>query len=86
MAVGQFLVVFMVAVALAAMVLSVDGGRGRLSGSVLTLERIFPPTQVVEMEVLKARDRVRHSRMLQNFAGGIVDFEVDGTSDPYLVG
>ncbi|KAK9279856.1 hypothetical protein L1049_013538 [Liquidambar formosana] len=37
------------------------------------------------MSQLRARDRVRHGRMLQT-AGGVVDFPVEGTYDPYLVG
>ncbi|CAI9783140.1 unnamed protein product [Fraxinus pennsylvanica] len=53
---------------------------------VLTLERAFPADQKVELEVLKARDRARHSRIMQSFAGGIADFPVVGTSDPYLAG
>ncbi|KAL3825829.1 hypothetical protein ACJIZ3_021858 [Penstemon smallii] len=53
---------------------------------VLTLERVFPLDERVELEVIKTRDRVRHARMLQSFSGGIVDFYVGGTSDPYAVG
>ncbi|KAK2965365.1 hypothetical protein RJ640_024107 [Escallonia rubra] len=52
----------------------------------LTLERAFPVSQRVELEVLRARDRARHARILQGVAGGVVDFSVSGTSDPYLVG
>lgn len=53
----------------------------------LTLERAFPASQRVELGQLRARDRVRHGRMLQqSFSGGIVDFHVDGTYDPFLVG
>lgn len=78
--------ILMAALVMAATVLRVEGVEKRFSGSVLTLERVFPPNQVVELDELKARDRTRHARMLQSFAGGIVDFSVDGTSDPYLVG
>ncbi|XP_011094460.1 aspartic proteinase-like protein 2 isoform X1 [Sesamum indicum] len=53
---------------------------------VLTLERAFPLRERVELEVIKARDRARHARILQSFSGGIVDFPVLGTSDPYVVG
>ncbi|CAI9097880.1 OLC1v1034398C2 [Oldenlandia corymbosa var. corymbosa] len=67
----------------------VDGGGGGGGGfprGVLTLERAFPLNQRVKLEELKARDRARHARILQSFSGGIVDFPVAGTSDPYLVG
>ncbi|GMH26309.1 hypothetical protein Nepgr_028152 [Nepenthes gracilis] len=56
------------------------------SSSLLTLERAFPVNQRMELEVLRARDRARHPRLLQGVAGGVVDFRVEGTSDPYLVG
>lgn len=74
------------AVVAAAMVIMINGGGGGFPASVLTLERAFPVNQKVELEELKARDRARHARILQSFAGGIVNFPVDGTSDPYLVG
>ncbi|KAL3532015.1 hypothetical protein ACH5RR_005536 [Cinchona calisaya] len=76
----------------AAMIMAVNGGGagggggGGFPASVLTLERTFPLNEKVELEELKARDRTRHARILQSFAGGIVDFPVVGTSDPYLVG
>ncbi|GAB4833523.1 hypothetical protein Ancab_031767 [Ancistrocladus abbreviatus] len=55
--------------------------------SVLTLERAFPVNQKMELEVLRARDKARHARILQGGGGGgVVDFGVLGTSDPYLVG
>lgn len=54
--------------------------------SLLTLERAFPVNQRVELEVLRARDRARHGRLLRGVVGGVVDFTVSGTSDPYLVG
>lgn len=53
---------------------------------VLTLERAFPVEEKVDLEVIKARDRARHARTLQSFSGGIVDFPVGGTSDPYAFG
>uniref|UniRef100_B9IMN7 Uncharacterized protein n=1 Tax=Populus trichocarpa TaxID=3694 RepID=B9IMN7_POPTR len=34
----------------------------------------------------KNRDRLRHACLLQGFVGGIVNFSVQGSSDPYLVG
>lgn len=52
----------------------------------LTLERAFPANQRVELELLRARDRARHGRLLRGVVGGVVDFAVYGTSDPYLVG
>ncbi|KAJ9695263.1 hypothetical protein PVL29_010644 [Vitis rotundifolia] len=54
--------------------------------SLLTLERAFPVNQRVELEVLRARDQARHGRLLRGVVGGVVDFTVYGTSDPYLVG
>lgn len=53
---------------------------------VMTLERAFSADQKVELEALKAWGLARHTRILQSFAGGIVDFPTVGTSDPYLVG
>ncbi|KAB1220111.1 hypothetical protein CJ030_MR3G005598 [Morella rubra] len=50
--------------------------------SVLPLERTFPLTRRVELDHLKARDRAMHARILQ----GVVDFSVEGSSDPYLGG
>ncbi|XP_010242907.1 PREDICTED: aspartic proteinase-like protein 2 isoform X2 [Nelumbo nucifera] len=49
----------------------------------LKLERAFPVDQRVELSEFRARDRVRHRRILQ---GGIVDFPVEGTYNPYTVG
>lgn len=51
----------------------------------LTLERAFPSNHRVELGHLRARDRVRHGRILQS-TGGVVDFPVEGTYNPYLVG
>ncbi|KAF8369591.1 hypothetical protein HHK36_032387 [Tetracentron sinense] len=45
----------------------------------------FPLNQRVELSELRARDRARHGRILQG-SNGVVDFPVDGSSDPYLVG
>ncbi|XP_057512131.1 aspartic proteinase 36 isoform X1 [Actinidia eriantha] len=69
---------------LAAAVVTASGGG--LPASLLTLERAFPANQRVELEVLRARDRARHARILQGVVGGVVDFSVLGTSDPFLVG
>ncbi|KAI3473305.1 hypothetical protein Pfo_030596 [Paulownia fortunei] len=83
---GWVMTVTVAAVAIAAATLAavVSGGAG--IHKVLTLERAFPVEEKVELEVIKARDRARHARMLQSFSGGIVDFPVLGTSDPYVVG
>lgn len=51
----------------------------------LTLERAFPTNHGVEMAQLRGRDRARHGRMLQS-SGGVVDFPVAGTYNPFLVG
>ncbi|KAL2345149.1 hypothetical protein Fmac_006434 [Flemingia macrophylla] len=59
---------------------------GGLAGAILPLERAIPLNQRVELEALRARDRARHGRILQGAAGGVVDFSVQGTSDPYSVG
>ncbi|XAR64598.1 Nepenthesin [Bertholletia excelsa] len=59
---------------------------GGFPASMLTLERAFPANQRVEVEALLARDRARHARILQGVAGGVVDFSVVGTSDPYTAG
>ena len=59
---------------------------GGLAGTFLPLERAIPLNQQVELEALRARDRARHGRILQGVVGGVVDFSVQGTSDPYFVG
>ncbi|KAF3972896.1 hypothetical protein ACB098_08G111900 [Castanea mollissima] len=51
----------------------------------LKLERAFPLSQRVELSQLRARDSVRHGRMLQS-SNGVVDFPVAGTYDPFVVG
>ncbi|KAG7017404.1 Polyadenylate-binding protein 7, partial [Cucurbita argyrosperma subsp. argyrosperma] len=48
----------------------------------LSLQRAFPSSRPVQLETLRARDRLRHARMLQ----GVVDFSVEGSSDPLLIG
>ncbi|XP_020883870.1 aspartic proteinase-like protein 2 isoform X1 [Arabidopsis lyrata subsp. lyrata] len=58
---------------------------------ILPLQRAFPLDEPVELSELRARDRVRHARILlgggrQSSVGGVVDFPVQGSSDPYLVG
>ncbi|KAL6195908.1 hypothetical protein ACLB2K_031525 [Fragaria x ananassa] len=53
--------------------------------STLVLERAFPADHRVPLSQLRARDRVRHGRMLQS-SSGIADFPVEGTFDPFRVG
>lgn len=53
----------------------------------LKLERAFPANQRIELSQLKARDSLRHRRILQQSSTeGVVDFPVEGTYDPYRVG
>lgn len=52
----------------------------------LKLERAFPVGQRVELSELRARDMARHRRMLQASSNGVIDFPVQGTYNPYLVG
>ncbi|XP_041998228.1 aspartic proteinase 36-like isoform X1 [Salvia splendens] len=73
-----------IAIAAATFLSTVRGGAG-VEG-VLTLQRTFPIDEEVELDVIKARDRARHARILQSFSGGIVDFQVVGSFDPYVVG
>lgn len=56
--------------------------------AMLTLERAFPTSHVVELSQLRARDLARHGRMLESSSpsGGVIDFQVEGTYDPYRVG
>ncbi|KAK1409967.1 hypothetical protein QVD17_36498 [Tagetes erecta] len=57
--------------------------------SVLTLERAFPVNNRVELSQLRNRDSLRHRRILQqqqSSSGGVVDFPLQGTYDPYRVG
>lgn len=72
----------LVAIAAAALLSAVSvGGEGK--GMVLSLERASH--KGVGMSQLRHRDRVRHGRFLQQ-QPGVVDFPVEGTYDPYLVG
>ncbi|XP_010553357.1 PREDICTED: aspartic proteinase-like protein 2 isoform X2 [Tarenaya hassleriana] len=60
---------------------------------ILSLERTYPLDERVELSELRARDRVRHARILlgggggegRSSVGGVVDFPVQGSSDD-LVG
>ncbi|CAN8252609.1 unnamed protein product [Cochlearia groenlandica] len=51
----------------------------------LKLERAIPASHEIEISQLKAHDRGRHGRLLQSL-GGVVDFPVYGTFDPFVVG
>ncbi|KAK7262223.1 hypothetical protein RJT34_29786 [Clitoria ternatea] len=51
----------------------------------LTLERAFPSNHGVDLAQLRARDNLRHRRMLQS-TNYVVDFPVKGTFDPTEVG
>ncbi|TKY53020.1 Aspartic proteinase protein 2 [Spatholobus suberectus] len=55
-------------------------------GGFLPLERSIPLSHRVEVAALRTRDRARHTRMLRGVAAGVVDFTVQGTSDPNNVG
>ncbi|XP_054800488.1 aspartic proteinase 36-like isoform X2 [Prosopis cineraria] len=72
--------------ALASFLLLVAVAYSGLPRSFLPLERAFPPGHRVELEALRARDRARHARILKGVVGGVVDFSVEGTSDPYSIG
>lgn len=52
----------------------------------LTLERAFPRNHRVDISKLWARDMARHGRILKSSDDHIIDFPVQGTYDPYLVG
>ncbi|XP_043702450.1 aspartic proteinase 36-like [Telopea speciosissima] len=52
---------------------------------ILNLERAFPVKHRIDLAELRARDRTRHRRILQN-VGGVIDFPVDGTYNPMTVG
>ncbi|KAL2239369.1 UNVERIFIED_CONTAM: Aspartic proteinase-like protein 2 [Sesamum indicum] len=62
----------------------VVGGEGEGKGLVLSLERVSH--EGMGLSQLRHRDRVRHGRFLQQQTFGVVDFPVQGTYDPYLVG
>ncbi|KAI3793798.1 hypothetical protein L1987_36420 [Smallanthus sonchifolius] len=56
--------------------------------SILTLERAFPANHRFDLSELINRDSLRHRRILQQQSspGGVVDFQVEGTYDPFSVG
>ncbi|KAH6798840.1 Eukaryotic aspartyl protease family protein [Perilla frutescens var. frutescens] len=83
---GEALMAMAAVLALAAAATAVSALTGGRVQRVLSLESAFPVKEEVDLEVIKARDRARHARMLQSLSGGIVDFAVGGTFDPYAVG
>ncbi|XP_058771197.1 aspartic proteinase 36-like isoform X2 [Vicia villosa] len=56
----------------------------------LPLQRTLPLSHRVEMDTVRARDRLRHARFLRAVGGGggggVVDFTVQGSSDPFARG
>ncbi|XP_057456548.1 aspartic proteinase 36-like [Lotus japonicus] len=77
---------FLVSVVL---LLSAAAAAAVFSGSpaTLNLERAFPTNHGVELSQLRARDMLRHRRMLlQSSNNGVADFSVQGTFDPFQVG
>ncbi|XP_019150478.1 PREDICTED: aspartic proteinase-like protein 2 isoform X2 [Ipomoea nil] len=78
---ARYLVAVVISGVLMSAAAAVLYGEGTLS---FTLERAFPTSHGVEMSQLRERDRVRHGRILQS--SGVVDFPVEGTYDPFLVG
>ncbi|KAL5543702.1 hypothetical protein UlMin_007486 [Ulmus minor] len=51
----------------------------------MTLERAFPTNHHVLPSQLKARDRLRHGRLLES-SNAVINFPVEGTYNPNLVG
>lgn len=66
------------------LVVSVAAVGGDAQSLTLTLERANHAG--LELSQLRDRDRIRHGRILQQRPSGVVDFPVEGTYDPYLVG
>ncbi|XP_030453784.1 aspartic proteinase 36 isoform X2 [Syzygium oleosum] len=81
---------FLIFLALAALTLPVSVvvhcGAAPPRTTVLPLQRAFPLDRRVDPDLLRARDRVRHARILQTVVGGVVDFSVEGSSDPLRIG
>ncbi|KAL8487243.1 hypothetical protein ACS0TY_023790 [Phlomoides rotata] len=66
------------------LVMSVAAAGGDVQSLRLTLERANHDG--LELSQLRDRDSIRHGRILQQRPTGVVDFPVDGTYDPFLVG
>ncbi|CAL5419813.1 unnamed protein product [Camellia sinensis] len=79
----EFFILAFIAAATAAASVVYGGG---FPASLLTLERAFPANQHVELEVLRARDRSRHARILHGVVSGVVNFSLLGNSDQFLGG
>ncbi|XP_019152527.1 PREDICTED: aspartic proteinase-like protein 2 isoform X2 [Ipomoea nil] len=78
----EFLMLLSVMAAAAVALPAVKDASGTFPNGVITLERAFPANEKVEVEVVRARDRLRHARMLQSLSGGIVNFSIAGLADP----
>ncbi|CAK9320122.1 unnamed protein product [Citrullus colocynthis] len=70
--------------ALASVVVVVVTGTAATSPNHFPLYRAFPHFPTPHFHSLTARDRLRHSRVLRRLAGGIVNFSVKGSSDPFI--
>ncbi|GLT80822.1 hypothetical protein SLA2020_522380 [Shorea laevis] len=77
-------VAFPAGILLSSLILSVAVVLGEFQ-TTFELERAIPPSHQLDLSQLRARDAVRHGRLLQSSAG-VVDFMVAGTYDPFLVG
>lgn len=77
-------VAFPAGILLSALILSVVVVLGEFQ-TTFELERAIPPSHQLDLSQLRARDAARHGRLLQS-SGGVVDFPVYGTYDPFLVG
>ncbi|XAR69679.1 Nepenthesin [Bertholletia excelsa] len=78
--------VFFAVVAATVLLMTSETYCGGIPATFMTLDRALPANQKVRLEVLQARDRARHTRMLQEVAAGVVDFPVLGNSDLYFGG
>lgn len=56
------------------------------SATILPLERAFPLNQPVKLDEITARDGARHARILQGTGARVVNFPLQGVSDPYIAG
>ena len=77
--------IFPAGVAIAAVLLPVAVVLCGFPATTMTLERAFPTNHGVHINQLRARDTIRHGRMLQS-SDAVIDFPVGGTVNPYLVG
>ncbi|XP_047335347.1 aspartic proteinase 36-like [Impatiens glandulifera] len=63
----------------------VESSTDRTSNQILKLERTFP-TNEVGLQNMKFRDHKRHSKILEGNTIGILNFSLNGASDPSLAG